>query len=102
MVATSSASTQMPIVKSPAAAILVIVYNLAQGKFKGVPYPTGRPQVEKNPSTPNCYPPQPEAAPSAQPPRSEKTTLGLTPCQPPQIYSKPEQIGQFPSCQNLL
>ena len=55
----------MPVVKSVAMSILVTVYNLAQGKFKGIPYPTGRPQVEENPSTPNCNPPQPEATPNA-------------------------------------
>ena len=35
------------------------MYNLAQGKFEGTPYPTGRPQ--ENPSAPNCSSPQPEA-----------------------------------------
>ena len=64
-VAMSTASTQMPMVKSTATSILVTVNNLAQGKFKGIPYPTGRPQVEENPSTHNCYPPQAEATPNA-------------------------------------
>ena len=41
------------------------MYNLAQGKFEGIPYPVGRPQVEENPSAPNCNPPQPEAAHNA-------------------------------------
>ena len=44
--------------------ILVTVYNLAQGKFYGIPYPAGRPQVEENPSAPNCNPPQPETSPN--------------------------------------
>ena len=44
--------------------ILVTVYNLAQGKFYGIPYPAGRPQVEENPSAPNCNPSQPETSPN--------------------------------------
>ena len=59
-VATSTASTQMPTVKSAATLIPVTVCNLAQGKFEGIPYPTGKPQVEENPSIPNCSPSQPE------------------------------------------
>ena len=42
-VATSTASTQMPMAKSVATTIPVTVYNLVQGKFEGIPYPTGRP-----------------------------------------------------------
>ena len=71
-VATSTASTQMPMVKLAATSIPVTVYNLAQRNFEGIPYPTGRPQVEENPSAPNCSPPQPEATPNAQPSRLEK------------------------------
>ena len=49
----------MPVVKSAATSIPVTVYNLAQGKFEEILYPTGRPQVEENPSTPCCNaPPQ--------------------------------------------
>ena len=51
-VATSSATTQTLEVKSPVTSIPVTVYNFAQGKLRGIPYPTGRPQVEENPSTP--------------------------------------------------
>ena len=61
----SPASTQMPVVKSAGTSILVTVYNLTQGKFEGIPYPTGRPQVEETPSACNCNPPQPEATPNA-------------------------------------
>ena len=43
--AMSNASTQIPIVKSAAMSITVTVYSLAQGKFKGIPSPAGRPQV---------------------------------------------------------
>ena len=34
--------------------------------------------------------------PMPQPSRLEKTPLGLTPCQPLQIYSKPGEIGHSP------
>ena len=63
--AMSTASTKMSVVKSAAMSILVTVYNLAQGKFEGILYPTGRPQVEEIPSIPNCNPPQPQATPNA-------------------------------------
>ena len=42
----------MPVVKSAATSILVTSYNLVQGKFEGIPYSTGRPQVEENPFAP--------------------------------------------------
>ena len=64
-VATCTASTQMPVVKFAATSIPVTVYNLEQGKFEGIPYPTGRPQVEENPSIPNCNPSQSEATSNA-------------------------------------
>ena len=63
--AISNASNQMPVVKSAATSIPVTVYNLAQGKFKGIPYPAGRLQVEENSFAPNWNPPQLEAAPNA-------------------------------------
>ena len=44
----ATTSIQMPVVKSAATSILVIVYNLATRKFAEVPYPTGRPQNEGN------------------------------------------------------
>ena len=56
-VATSTVTTQMPVVKSAATSIPSIVFNLVQGKFEGIPYPTGRPQVEENPSDPSCNTP---------------------------------------------
>ena len=40
-VATSTATTQISVVKSAATLIPVTVYNMAQGKFEGIPYPTG-------------------------------------------------------------
>ena len=57
-VATSTAPTQTPVVKSAVTSIPVPVYSLVQGKFEGNPYPTGRLQVEENPSTPSCNTPQ--------------------------------------------
>ena len=67
-VATFTATIQMPLVISVATSIPVTVYNLVQEKFEGIPYLTGRPQVEENPSAPICNTPQqrqqPEAAPS--------------------------------------
>ena len=45
-VTNSTACTQTPMVKSAATTILVTVYNFAQGKFEGIPNPTGRPQAE--------------------------------------------------------
>ena len=60
----ATTSTQTPMVKSAAAFILMTVYDLAKGKFDGVPYPSERPQAEENPSTHNSSPPQPEAIPN--------------------------------------
>ena len=60
----ATTSTQMSMVKSAAMSILVTVYNLAKGKFDGVPCPTEGPQAEENPSAPNCNAPQSEAAPN--------------------------------------
>ena len=79
-VATSTATTQMPVVKSAATSVPVTVYNLVQGKLKGIPYPIGRPQVEENPSAPSCNAPpqgqQPKAVPNAQ--TFQVTPHGLT------------------------
>ena len=74
-------TTQTPVVKSAAMAatsISVTVYNLAQGKFEGMPYPTGKPQEEEGPSTPSCSNPQerqqPEAAVIATTPKNRENT----------------------------
>ena len=64
-VATTTAATQMPVMKSVATSIPVTVYNLAQGKFVGIPYPSRRPQVERNPSAPVCNTPQQRQQPEA-------------------------------------
>ena len=95
-VATSTASTQMSMVKSAASTILVTVCNLAQGNFEGIPCPTGRTQVEEHPTPPTAVHPNLKLYPLSQPFRSEKTPLGLTPYQPPWIYSKPGQMAKPP------
>ena len=77
-VATFTASTQTPVTKSAATSIPVTVYNLAKGKFKGIPYPTGRPIVEENPSAPTTVHHNLKLYPMAQHSGSEKTLLGLT------------------------
>ena len=64
-VATSTATTQMPVVKSAVMSIAVTVYNLVQGKFERIPYPTGRPQLEENPSAPSCNTSQQRQQPEA-------------------------------------
>ena len=46
-VVASMVTTQMPVAKSA-------VYNLAQGKFKGIPYPTRKFQEGEGPSVPSC------------------------------------------------
>ena len=51
-VVTSTVTIQMPVAKSAAMTIPVTVYNLAQGKFKGIPYPTRKFQEGEGPSTP--------------------------------------------------
>ena len=53
----ATTSTQMPMVKFVAASIPVMVYNLATVKFAEVPYLTGRPWNEGNPSIYNSNPP---------------------------------------------
>ena len=72
-VATLTATTQMPVAKSAATSISVTVYNLAQEKFEEVPYPTGRPPMEENPSTQL----QPEAAVPQN--REDTTWLNIMP-----------------------
>ena len=52
------------------------VYNLAQGKFEGIPYPTGKPQEEEGSSAPSCNNPkekqQLEAAVTATAPQNRE------------------------------
>ena len=62
-------TTQAPVAKSTAMAatsIPVTMYNLVQGKFEGIPYPTGKPQEEdEGPSAPSCNSPQEGQQPEA-------------------------------------
>ena len=99
-VATSTATTQTPVVKSAAASIPVTVYHLVQGKFDGIPYPTGRLQVEENPSTSATTCPSKgnnlKPHPLSQPSRPDRIPHGLMLCQPPQTCSRPEHLGKFP------
>ena len=100
-VATTIATTQMLVARTLATSgtvIPVTVYKLAQGKFKGIPYPTKRLQ-EEGPSTPSGNKPlveqQPKAAVTATAP--QKGTLhGLIPCQLPQTCLMLGHLGQFP------
>ena len=81
-VSTSAATTQMPVVKSAATSIPVTAHNLVQGKFEGIPYPTGRPLPPPAAiclSKGNNLKPHP----LSQPAKSERTPHGITPCQPP-------------------
>ena len=58
----ATASTQTPVVKSAAASIPVMVYNMATGKFREVPYPAERPQ--EKPSIHDSNPPPLEDIPN--------------------------------------
>ena len=90
-VTTKMTSTQMS-VAGPATTtaktslIPVTVYNLAQGKFKEIPYPTRKSHEEEGPSAPSSNNPpvdqQSEAATTAMPCRMERTPHGQLPCQP--------------------
>ena len=75
-VATSTVTTQTPVAKSAATTIPLTVYNLAEGQFKGIPYPITKFQ-EEGPSTPSCNNPQeqqPEATIAAATPQSREDT----------------------------
>ena len=58
--------------------IPVTVYNLVQGKFKGIPYPLRKFKEGEGPSTPSCNNPQddqlPEAAIIATVPQNSEDT----------------------------
>ena len=90
----ATTSTQMPMVKSAATSILVMVYNLAKGKFDGVPTQQKDPRLMKILLPLSAIHHNLKLHPRPQPSRSEKTPFGLTPCQHPHL--KPGQVGQFP------
>ena len=50
-------STQMPVIRSTATSIPVIIYKLATGQFVEVPNLTARPQNRRHPSTQSSNPP---------------------------------------------
>ena len=70
-------TTQMPVAKSTATVpkpMPVTVYNLAQGKFEGIPYPTGKLQEEEGPPTPSCNTPQERQQPEVAAPQNREDT----------------------------
>ena len=78
---TMATLTQIPVTKpapTTAKSIPVTVYNLAQGKFKGIPYPTRRSQEEGGISFPIGNNPleeqQPKAAATATAPQTREDT----------------------------
>ena len=80
-VVTSMVTTQTPVAISAATTATstsVTVYNLVQGKFKGIPCPTRKFQEGEGPSSPSCNKPQeeqqPEAAVTARAPQKREDT----------------------------
>ena len=68
IVVNTMVTTQMPVAKSAAMAatsIHLTVYSLAEGKFEGIPYPTGKPKEEEGPPAPSCNNPQERQQPGA-------------------------------------
>ena len=61
----ATTSTQMPVVRSTAESIPVMVYKLAMRKFAEVHYPTARPKNEGHPSIQSSNPPPLEDIPNA-------------------------------------
>ena len=87
---TTTVKTQMPVAKqvtATATLIPVTVYNLAQGKFRGIPYPTRKPQEERIPLHPAVTIPlwssNPKLQALPQPHRTGRTANGLIPCKLP-------------------
>ena len=101
--ANTTVTTQMPVAKSAAMAATstsVIVYNLAQGKFEGMPYPSGNFQEGEGPSTPSCNNPQeeqqPEAAATVTTPQNREGTPWPNTMQLPQTCSMLGHLHQLP------
>ena len=94
---------QMPVVKLAtmiAKFIPVTVYNLAQGKFKEIPYPERKSQRKKAPPPPVVTVPlwnsNPKLQPLPQPCRTERTPHGQIPCQPLMTCLLREYLGKSP------
>ena len=98
-------TTQMPVAKSAAMAatsIPVTVYNLVQGKFEGIPYPTGKPQKEEGPLAPSCSNPRKDSnwklQSLPQPNRTGNIPHGLIPYQlPTNLFDAKASWPIFPS-----
>ena len=80
-VTTLATLMQTPVAKpatTTAKSIPVTVYNLAQGKFKDVPYPARKSQKDEGPSAPSSNSPpeeqQPKAAATAIAPQNREDT----------------------------
>ena len=81
VVTTAVTMVQMPVAK-PATTVTksipVTAYNLAQGKFKDIPYPVGKSQEEEGPSAPSgnnsLVEQQPKIAATATAPQNREVT----------------------------
>ena len=76
-VTTMAILAQMPVAKLATAiarSISVTVYNLAQGKFKEIPYPVRKYQEEEGHSTPSSNNPPMEQQPEAAAPQNREDT----------------------------
>ena len=96
---TMATSTQTSVtrpVTATAKSIPVTVYNLAQGKFKGIPYPTRSSQEEEGPSLPSGDNPLRISNPKLQPHKPERTPHDQIPCWPLQTYLLKGHHGQSP------
>ena len=89
VITTTVTLTQMPVTKpatTTTKSIYVNVYNLAQGKFKGIPYTTRRSQEEGGPSIPSGNNPLKSSNLKLQlwpqPHKPERTPYGQTLSQP--------------------
>ena len=77
----------------------IIVYNLAQGKFKGIPYPIKSLQEEGSSNSGGNNPlwsSKPKLQSLPQPYRKGRTLHGLMPCQLPQMFLMLGHPSQFP------
>ena len=102
VVTTMATLAQMPVAKPAttiAKSIPVTIYNLSQGKFKGIPYPVGKSQKKEGPSTPSgdnlLQSSNPKLHPMSQPWRMERTPHGQILCQPLTCLLR-EHLGQSP------
>ena len=92
-------TTQIPVTKSTAMAatsIPVTMYNLVQGKFEGIPYPTEKPQEEEGPLPPAVTLPRKDSNLRPQPHKTGKIPHALILCQLPQTCLMQEHLGLFP------